>query len=140
MTTLLLTHLLAIGAWLGCYLVESILEYQGVKNPEIEIVAIKLHRLIDIFVEIPIFIIVLGTGFLLLSQSSFSLLLMFKVIFGLVAVGINIVCAFSVFRRKAALDMQQTDKVHKESKFIHSTFLGVIPGLITLALGVALIQ
>ena len=100
MTLLLTLHILAIGLWVGVVAAEFIIEFDGSKDDTSHIKAAKLHYLTDIWVEIPSFLVVLITGLLMLGEQHLSGLFLYKVIFGLLAIGFNIVCVYAVFKRR----------------------------------------
>jgi hypothetical protein len=137
---LLPVHLVFVGLWLGCVLTEALFERallgQGRGN---ELILARLHKRVDLFVEIPAFVMVLLTGGALLAQTAATPLLHTKVGFALVAIAANIYCVYLVFRRERFAannqwaDFEATD--HKQHKFGAVVLLGM---LFALAIGLYL--
>lgn len=129
MSLLLVTHLIALGIWLGVVGAEFAIEFDGMKNDESLIRASKMHYLTDLWVEIPAFTIVLLTGLLMLDDSHLSGAFLYKIIFGLLAIFFNLICVYAVFkRRKFALSadiagMKSTDTAMKIGGLIIPAFL-----------------
>jgi len=99
------------------------------KSDENLIKASKMHYTTDLWVEIPAFTAVLVTGLLMLNESHLEGVFLYKVIFALLAIFFNIICVYSVFkRRKFALrsdfeGMKTTDKAMAIGGLIVPTFL-----------------
>jgi len=129
MTMLLTLHLLALGIWIGVVGAEFAIEFDGMTDDESHIRASNLHYTTDIWVEIPAFMTVLITGLLMLSEAQLSGVFLYKVIFGLLAVALNIVGVYAVFkRRKYAISgdiegMRSVDPLMKLSGVIIPVFL-----------------
>lgn len=100
MTILLTLHLLAIGIWIGVVGVELLIESDGMKDDESHIRAAKLHYGADIWVEVPAFVTVVATGFLMLGEGHLNGLFLAKIIFALLATGFNMICVYGVIRRR----------------------------------------
>lgn len=103
---LLALHLAFVGLWLGCVLTEVLFERAllGTGRAQERLLA-RLHRRVDIAIEAPAFLLVLGTGTLLLAQPSVGgMLLWMKVAFGIAAVAANAYCMWLVMARAAAAD------------------------------------
>ncbi|CAN5197474.1 lipoprotein [soil metagenome] len=99
-TLLLALHLLFAGLWLGCVLTEALFERALLgKGHAQEAILGALHKKVDIFVEIPAFMMVLITGGIMLITAPPSALLYTKIGFGLVAIVANIYCVWLVFKR-----------------------------------------
>lgn len=122
-------HLLGLGVWIGVVGAEFAIEAVGAKDDDAYIEAAKLHYTTDIWVEIPAFSVVLFTGLAMLAEHHLTGLLLWKVIFGSLAIVFNIVCVYAVFkRRNYALSrdltgMKSTDTVMKIGGGIIPTFL-----------------
>lgn len=129
MSILLVSHLIALGIWIGVVGAEFVIEFDGKKNEESYIKSAKMHYATDIWVEIPAFTIVLITGLLMLNESHLTGVFLYKVIFSLLAVFFNIVCVYAVFkRREFALQadingMNSTNTAMKIGGLIIPTFL-----------------
>lgn len=99
MKLILFIHLICISAWLGCVLVEAILEHSIDKSPDMRIFISKVHWSTDKFIEIPAFMGVFITGGLMLPQTTVSPLLWTKIAFGLIAIVFNAICVGLVLKR-----------------------------------------
>ena len=135
---LLPLHLIFVGVWLGCVLTEALFERVLLgKGHEQELVLANLHQRVDLFVEIPAFVVVLVTGALLLAGNSPGWLLQTKIGFGLVAIGTNIYCVRLVFRRAAAAASGQWQEFSRLDRLQHKLGAGVAFGiLMALSIGV----
>lgn len=100
MTMLLFLHLLAIGIWIGVVGAEFAIEFDGMKDDTSLIRAAKMHYSTDIWIEIPAFTVVLVTGLLMLNESHFGGLFLYKIVFGILAIAFNLVCVYAVFKRR----------------------------------------
>lgn len=129
MSLLLVVHLIALGIWIGVVGAEFAIEFDGMKDDESYVKASKMHYTTDIWVEIPAFTTVLVTGLLMLNESHFSGIFLYKIIFALLAIVFNIVCVYAVFkRRKFALvsdiqGMKSTDTAMRIGALIIPTFV-----------------
>lgn len=129
MSLMLIIHLIALGVWIGVVGAEFAIEFDGMKDDESYIRASKMHYITDIWVEIPAFTIVLITGLLMLNESHFSGIFLYKVIFALLAIFFNVVCVYAVFkRRKFAViadlkGMRSTGAIMKIGGLIIPTFI-----------------
>lgn len=102
-SVLLVTHLAFAGIWLGCVLTEALFERALLgKGRQQELLLADLHKRVDLFIEIPAFVIVLITGLAMLVGTAGGGLLHAKIAAGLVAVAANVYCVWLVFRRSAA--------------------------------------
>ena len=96
----LIIHIVAVGTWLGCVLTEALFERALLgTGRENESILARLHRRVDLFVEIPAFLIASVTGLILIEGRSIDTLLMLKLGFAALAVLANIYCIYLVFRR-----------------------------------------
>lgn len=104
MNPFLLVHLICVGIWLGCILTEALFERALLgQGRQQEKILVGLHQRVDLFVEIPAFVLVLVTGALMLSDTATSKLLDIKVGLGLLAILANLYCVGLVFRRTKAV-------------------------------------
>jgi hypothetical protein len=131
-------HILFLGLWGGLVLVEIAFEAQMFRGKLDEKSVAGLHRITDRFIEIPILIAVLLTGWLLWKQTGYDHALMTKVLFGLVAVFANVVCYVIVeLRASEALRAVESDNGGPRLRRLSIALAGTItPGV--LAGGVAL--
>jgi putative copper export protein len=128
-------HFLAVGCWLGCYLTEAVVEYLSARNGQLLNYATAIHEWIDRMVEIPAFVLVLATGIIMLNSTPVTPLLLFKIGFALLTIAINVACVVAVRRRRAAMERGDQAQQQSLTKFVHWTFLGLLPGLVPLYLG-----
>ncbi len=137
---LLPLHLTFVGLWLGCVLTEALFERALMGHGrDKELILSALHRRVDLFIEIPAFVLVLATGGLLLAGAPTSALLHAKVGVALLAVAANVYCVYLVFKRhRLALqgDWQGFEKAdHLQHKIGAVVLLGILGAL---GLGLAL--
>jgi hypothetical protein len=92
MYPLVAAHMIFLGLWGGLVLVEIVFEAQMFRGKMDEKSVAGLHRITDRLIELPILVAVLLTGWLLWQQTGFDQALLAKVLFGLGAVVINVVC------------------------------------------------
>lgn len=111
MNALLPLHLLAVGLWLGCVLTEVAFERALLgKGRAQEALLADLHRRVDVVIEVPAFMLVLGTGILMWPNTPGGALLYAKIGFGVLAIAANVYCVWLVLRRaKAAHDGRWDD-------------------------------
>lgn len=94
-------HLVCAGAWLGCVLTEALFERTLLdRGTDAMLTLARLHRRVDLMVEIPAFAAVLLTGlFMWPIAPTSSVWLWAKVGFGALAISANLWCVRLVFRR-----------------------------------------
>jgi len=95
MDHLVLIHIIAISFWLGVVSVEVIFERARIDKSSI----VLLHQLTDRFVELPTISVVFISGMLLWSRASWSLEFLPKVLFGICAIALNVICYYFVEKR-----------------------------------------
>ncbi len=139
--TVLFVHLLFVGVWLGCVLTEALFERallgQGRAQ---ELILVRLHKRVDVWIEIPAFMGVLISGGLLLSQATWSSTLQVKIIFGLVAIAANIYCVGLVFRRTKTAESGDWARFEALDHLQHKWGAVVLVAiLLALGLGVSLL-
>lgn len=137
---LLPLHLTFVGLWLGCVLTEALFERALLGHGrDKELILSALHRRVDLFIEIPAFVLVLATGGLLLAGAQPSGRLHAKLGLALLAVAANVYCVYLVFKRhRLALqgDWQGFEKAdHLQHKIGAVVLLGILGAL---GLGLAL--
>jgi uncharacterized membrane protein len=97
---MLALHLLFVGLWLGCVITEALFERALLgQGRDKELILTALHKRVDIFVEIPAFVLVLITGTVLLANAPKSPLLHVKLAFAFIAIAANVYCVHLVFKR-----------------------------------------
>lgn len=100
-TPMALAHLIFLGLWGGAVLVELVIELHARGRAEREAVASELHFWIDLLIELPLLLAVLGTGFALAArQPVFPALLTAKIALGLTAILANLICVGVVIQRR----------------------------------------
>jgi len=95
MDHLVLVHIIAISFWLGVVSVEVIIERARIDRNSI----VRLHQLVDRFVELPTITVVFISGMLLWSRTSWSLDILPKALLGIGAVFLNAICYYFVEKR-----------------------------------------
>lgn len=138
MEPLVAAHILFLGLWGGLVAVEIAFEAQVFRGRMDAKSVAALHRITDRFIELPVLVAVLLSGWLLWKQTGFDHALLPKVVFGLGAVFANVVCYVVVeMRASAALHTGDSDdgelKLRRLSIILVST---ITPGI--LSAGVAL--
>ena len=138
MQPLAAAHILFLGLWGGLVAVEIAFEAQIFRGKMDERSVAGLHRITDRFIELPVLIAVLLTGWLLWKQTGFDHALLAKVMFGLGAVFANIVCYVIVeMRASEALRTADSDDGGLRLRRLSIILAGTItPGI--LSAGVAL--
>ena len=87
---LLPLHLTFVGLWLGCVLTEALFERALLgQGRDKDLILSALHKRVDIFIEIPTFIMVLTTGAMLLATVPKTPILYAKLGFALIAIATN---------------------------------------------------
>ena len=141
MNAWLLTHLIFIGLWGGCVAVEIVMEFWGRKDIGRKHQTAQLHFLIDLYVEVPILIIVLVSGVALFNMDNLIFpTYKIKVIAGLIPVLINFYCLIPVIKRKYASDRNDEDVMERNTRFIFICFFtGLASALVALAAGLHIV-
>jgi len=135
---LLPLHLVSIGLWLGCVLTEALFERTLLgRGREQELLLARLHKRVDLVVEIPAFLVVLVTGVFMLPMGSGSLLLHAKIGFGLLAMAANVYCVWLVFRRFAHASAGNWEGFARADYLQHKVGAIVLVGIL-IALGIGL--
>ena len=130
-------HVLALGAWLGCLLVEGVLEAMAWRDEAMLAAVSRLHRRIDLFVEIPAFTGVLASGLWLSWNVTWSTLLVVKVALACFAISVNVACVAPVLRRDKAAEARDVALMRREARWVHLAFAAGVPaGLGAAVLGV----
>ena len=115
-------HLICLGTWFGCLLVEGVIEARARKDRELLAAVSRLHRSIDLFVEIPAFSGVLVSGLVLLLDTAWSTALIAKVLLGGFAILVNVGCLWPVFRRARAAEADDFLLMQRHSLRIYLAF------------------
>lgn len=135
---LLPIHLAFVGIWLGCVLTEALFERallgQGRAQ---ELILVRLHKRVDLIVEIPAFLAVLITGAIMLATTSPGPMLHAKIGFGLIAIAANAYCVWLVFRRAQAAALGDWEGFSRLDHLQHK-FGAVVLVAILIALGIGI--
>lgn len=140
MNLLLPLHLVFVGLWLGCVLTEILFERALLgQGHDAQRILARLHRRVDLAVELPSLLVVLLTGALMaLRLPPAGLLLHAKIALGLLAVTANLYCVGLVLRRDrhaAAGDWPAFEAAdHRQHRYGAVVLLGLVGAL---ALGLA---
>ena len=103
-------HLVVLSMWGGIVATEAVVELLPFRRRELHAAAIRYHYWIDLLVELPMVLAVIGTGAtLLVLRQSVTPLLMVKVFLGGAAVLVNLFCITVVVRRGRGLE-RSTDE------------------------------
>ena len=93
-------HLVVLSMWGGVVATEAVVELLPFRRRELHAATIRFHYWIDLLVELPLVLAVIGTGAtLLVLTQSVTPLLMVKVFLGGAAVLVNLFCITVVVRR-----------------------------------------
>jgi len=118
----LFLHLICLGTWLGCLLVEGVVEARARRDRELLRAVSRLHRSIDLWVEIPAFCGVLASGLVLSLEAAWSSLLVAKVALGGSAILVNVACLWPVFRRARAAEADDFLAMQRHSLRVYLAF------------------
>lgn len=117
---ILFIHILFVGIWVGCVLTEALFERALLhKGRDKELILANLHWKVDIFIEVPAFLIVALSGAMLLQSTNFAPLILAKISAGMVAILINIFCVKLVYDRKIAANKEDWQKFEALDKIQH---------------------
>lgn len=138
--TILLVHILLVGIWLGCVLTEALFERALLgKGREQERILTRLHKRVDVWIEIPAFVGVLVSGGVLLNHADWNRILQTKVLLGLVAIAANAYCVGLVFRRSKTAESGDWERFEALDHLQHKWGAVVLVAmLLALGLGVHL--
>ncbi len=103
-------HLVVLALWGGVVATEAVIEVFPFRTPEMHPATIRLHYWIDLLVELPLVLAVLGTGVaLVVLADAITLRHVVKLVFAGGAVAVNLFCISVVLRRARRLRTQGTD-------------------------------
>lgn len=134
----LFLHLICLGTWLGCLLVEGVVEALARRDRELLRAVSRLHRSIDLVVEIPAFTGVLITGLVLAADVPWTGALLAKMLLGGFAILVNVGCLWPVFRRARAARADDFLLMQRHSLRVYLAFAVGFPAgaaALVLALG-----
>lgn len=132
--TVAIVHLCFVAAFLGLYACEVVVEASHSKD-ELHPTAIRIHYLLDIFVEIPLLLGILISGIILaLLVDELSSAHLWLIACGTIAVLACLVCFFKFVRtRKHLLDEQPVDRealLRIRNRFGAFSFIVLNPSLL----------
>ena len=138
--SLLSIHLFAVAFWFGVVGVEFILERGRALSKEHGYKVADIHHHIDMYLEMPAFMVVLITGVLMLDISRLDDgLYLLKISAGFLAVIGNIYCVYPIIKRKLAAQNKDIVLLKYYSKLVDKISLVAIPaGVIALVCGIYL--
>jgi hypothetical protein len=97
-------HLFSVAAWLGVVMTELVIEVYPYRNRGLYLSTIHFHYWIDLFVELPLVLLLLGSGIVLIFlNTNLDLLHVLKIASGLIPVLACFAGIYVVLRRSAAL-------------------------------------
>jgi hypothetical protein len=97
-------HLFSVAAWLGVVMTELVIEVYPYRNRGLHLSTIQFHYWIDLLVELPLVLLLLGSGIVLIFLSSSpDLLHILKIATGLIPVLACLSGIYIVIRRANAL-------------------------------------
>ncbi len=129
-------HLLLVGGILVCGFIEVIFEYYGLYfDKSFHHNAIRLHCLVDSFVEIPLFIGVAVTGgYMVYHLETITPLHYLKIGFSILMVLLFFNCAYETFRRYYLLKRNADEQVliasTKKMMVRNFAIVGVLTGVV----------
>lgn len=117
-------HLMVLSMWGGVVATEAVVEILPFRRHELHPATIRFHFWIDLLVELPLVLAVVGTGVVLLVlRQSTPLLLWVKVAFGAAAVLVNLFCIAVVIRRGRHADRNTDERsLWKDSRIVLGCF------------------
>ncbi|MGZ3418752.1 MAG: hypothetical protein ACXWUG_01765 [Polyangiales bacterium] len=128
-------HLFALAAWALLVVVELFVEVFARDDAALRRAA-RTHFLIDVYLEVPLLVMVLATGIALATRlPAWTALHSLKIGAGLVAVSANLYCVAIVLRRHAQRD--RVEVLRRDTKLIRivSPAIGVPAGLVAAWIG-----
>ena len=136
-----MAHLIMLSMWGGIVATEAVLEVYAFRKRELEGAASRFHYWIDLLVELPVVLAVLGTGITVACLvDHITRLHVVKIAFAGVAVGANLFCIAVVLRRDrrraGGADLTQ---LRSASRMVLACFaVGLLCAAIAAALGFSL--
>ncbi|HSN55521.1 MAG TPA: hypothetical protein VLT32_12660 [Candidatus Sulfomarinibacteraceae bacterium] len=107
---LAMAHLVVLALWGGVVATEAVVEVLPFRRPELHPAAIRFHTWIDLLVELPLVLAVVGTGAALaLTVEPLTTTHLVKIGFAGAAVAVNLFCIAVVLRRGRRLDRSGGD-------------------------------
>lgn len=140
LTVPLLIHLFALATWAGCVLVEVLLELIPKRSDQDAFNIADYHYYIDLFIEIPLLIIILASGFYMLSSTHLQGWFLVKIALGLSAIGANLFCAVIVVQRHRAGSQGNIAQVNRLTRFVFASVAGAPAGIAALVIGISYME
>lgn len=135
LTVTLLVHLFALGMWAGCVLVEMLLELIPKRSDQDALNVARYHFYIDMFIEIPLLLVILASGFYMLQPEHLTGLFLIKIVLGLTAMSANIFCAVVVVRRHLAGKRGELAHVNDLTRSVFASAAATPAGIAALVIG-----
>lgn len=110
----LFVHIFALGIWLGCVIIEGILETAGHHDEALRATVARIHFRIDLLAEIPAFTLVAISGIAMLQPERMHGDYALMVIAGSVAIAVNALCVLPVARRRQLANRTGTEIARQE--------------------------
>jgi predicted benzoate:H+ symporter BenE len=129
-------HVAAVSFWFGVVGAEFVVERSRADSRPHGYSVARNHYWIDVLLEVPVALVVLVTGVMLLQVTPVTPWFLIKILAGLLAVAVNVVCLVPVIKRKAAADEERLSDVIRYSAVIDRiTVVGLPAALIALMIG-----
>lgn len=137
---LTILHLVILSFWGGLVITESVLELYPFRQPRLHGPAIEFHYWIDLLLELMLLIAVLLSGILLIFSVELTGVHYLKIVCGLFAVSMNLICVALVIKRYHRKRQGAPDEeLWKYSrKIIATAALGIPVAMVAAALGLKL--
>ncbi len=127
-----LLHLVSVAAWLGVIGAELVLELLPLRRPELQPATAVFHYYIDLCIELPLLLAILGTGALLLVDSRIDARMAIKLAGAAVALGANLACMVVVVLRHHGPQAE----IKRRTMLVYATVaVGIPGGLVALYIG-----
>ena len=98
-----LMHLVFLSIWGGIVITEAVLELVPLRRRELLKSTVEFHYFIDIYLELPVILLVICTGAVNLFLVKITALILLKAAAACVAIGANLFCITEVIKRRSEL-------------------------------------
>lgn len=139
MSSMTMVHVFAAGLWLGCILVEVFFERALAGRDDLRLLLATLHRNVDLFVELPAFLVVLASGALMIGAATPGVALYLMIGLGVIAVAANIHCLRLVLRRRRFALAEEWSKFERVDHLQHKVGAVVLVAVVA-AMAVGLLN
>jgi len=132
-------HVAFGGLWLGCVLTEGLFERALLnQGAAAALIVARLHRRVDVVVEVPAMAGVAVTGALLLQTARLNAQVLAMTGLGVLAILANLVCVVLVFRRVQAAEAGDAPRFERLDRLQHRVG-GVVLIALLCALGAGMV-